>query len=1335
MQDPGSNPVDATESVHLDDVGTAPSISSNNGSPARGRARIPASAPARPAYRPAGAPGVSIERRFTKPGVDVYETVQWERRDAVISNERGEIVFEQRGVEIPSTWTQLATNVVVSKYFRGHIGTPQRETSVRQLIRRVADTMADWGRNMDYFASEEDAKTFQDELTHILLYQQAAFNSPVWFNVGIVEKPQCSACFINSVNDTMESILTLAKTEGMLFKYGSGTGTNLSPIRGSREHLEGGGTASGPISFMRGFDQFAGAIKSGGKTRRAAKMVILNVDHPDIVDFITCKEKEEKKAWALIDAGYNGSFNVPGGAYDSVNFQNANHSVRVTDAFMRAYEENADWQTRHILDQSRAGTYKASELMRMIGESAWVCGDPGMQYDTTINKWHTCKNTDRIHASNPCVTGDTLVATDQGWQRIDSLVGKSARIIGADGMPHFVTEIFPTGTKQVYRLRTRAGYEVRITGNHQVLTTERGDVAVEDLHIGEHLSLQGPGFGRTALSESLGLAIGIAVGDGCLTRSVASGNLQEIVILTMAAEEASVLQKVAGEVNLQKRALRVANATGSGADVHVGYNGLRHSTSRLSFSSQPVVQLFKDFAVLDEGSDRKRFTSEVFNLDRASLAAVLRGLFTADGTVGNYGEKSQYVSLDSTSLELLQQVQLLLLSFGIKAKLYTERRSGASESMLPDSRGELRSYPVKEMHSLRISRSSRFVFEREIGFDPSSPKADALAQMNLAFGAYRDTLTDSIIAIEPLGEEPVYDLTEPITHHFVANGLVVHNCSEYMFLNDSACNLASINLMKFRKADGEFDVEGFKHACRILITAQEIIVDNASYPTPRIGENSRDYRPLGLGYANLGALLMARGLPYDGDSGRAYAAAITAIMTGEAYHQSSIIARDHGWTFPGYEKNRDPFLGVMRMHRAAVEDINPEFVPDDMLKAARSCWDEAIRSGEQHGYRNAQATVLAPTGTIGFLMDCDTTGVEPDIAIVKYKNLVGGGVMKIVNNTVPEALLRLGYTKPEADAIIDYIDKNDTIEGAPGLRADDLPVFDCAFKPANGSRSIHYMGHVRMMAAVQPFISGAISKTVNMPHEATIEEITGTYVEGWKLGLKAIAIYRDGSKRTQPLMTKRIEDKPAQAAAPEPKTVEVRRPMRRKLPDERASITHKFSIAGHEGYITVGMYEDGAPGEIFLTMSKEGSTISGLMDSFATAISLALQYGVPIQTLVDKFAHTRFEPSGVTNNPEVRFAKSIMDYIFRWLGTKFLKKLPENDQPSLSNGTHDETAQLAPVVAVETRGAGQAVSTEHERETFQNQADAPICTECGSLMVRNGACFKCRNCGSVFGCS
>ncbi len=902
------------------------------------------------------ATGLEYERFFTREGIDPFDEVEWDVRSAVIGNEKGNVVFEQRDVEIPKFWSQQATNIVVSKYFRGTIGTPERERSVKQLIGRVVDTITGWAGAQKYFASDDDLQAFSDDLKHLLVYQKAAFNSPVWFNCGFEKAPQCSACFINSVQDTMESILGLAKTEGMLFKFGSGTGSNLSAIRSSRELLAGGGTASGPVSFMKGFDAFAGVIKSGGKTRRAAKMVILNADHPDIVEFINCKVDEEKKAWALIDAGYDGSFTGP--AYSSVFFQNSNNSVRVTDEFMRSVLDDGDWTTKAVRDGSTMETYKARDLMRQIAEATHICGDPGMQFDTTVNDWHTCPNTARINASNPC--------------------------------------------------------------------------------------------------------------------------------------------------------------------------------------------------------------------------------------------------------------------------------------------------------------------------------------------------------------------------------------SEYMFLDDSACNLASINLMKFVRDDGELDPVAFEAACRTMITAQEILVDNSSYPTPAIAKNSHEYRPLGLGYANLGALLMSRGLPYDGDSGRDYSAAITALMHGAAFAQSARIARDHGGPFAGYEKNREPFMRVMRKHRAALKDINKTHMPKDLFEAAKNVWDEVIELGEQHGFRNAQATVLAPTGTIGFMMDCDTTGVEPDIALVKYKKLVGGGLMKIVNQTVPMALAKLGYTPQQVKEIVEYIDENETIEGAPHIKDKDLPVFDCAFKPARGVRSIHYMGHIRMMGAVQPFLSGAISKTVNVPKEATIEEIQQAYIDSWRMGAKAVSIYRDGSKRTQPLNTSRDKEKVA-AVAP------VAGPTRRRLPDERNAITHKFDIAGHEGYITVGLFEDGTPGELFLVMAKEGSTISGFADAFAQAISYALQYGVPLQDLVDKFSHVRFEPSGMTKNPDVRFAKSIVDYIFRWMAAKFLS--PEAQFRAGVNNREElvtSPEQLPLDVAAAAGASATAVISSSKTSSFaaiKNQEDAPPCSTCGSIMVRSGSCYKCANCGTTSGCA
>ncbi|TMQ25009.1 MAG: vitamin B12-dependent ribonucleotide reductase [Deltaproteobacteria bacterium] len=959
-------------------------------------------------------PGLAVERFFTRQGtlqgVDPFDTVEWEQRDAVISGADGKVFFEQRGVEFPKAWSQTATNVVVQKYFRGTLGTPQRESSVRTMIGRVADTIYGWGKADGYFKSDADAWAFRDELVHLLLHQKMAFNSPVWFNVGVEPRPQCSACFINSVEDSMSSILGLAKTEGMLFKYGSGTGSNLSSLRSSRENLNGGGTASGPVSFMRGFDAFAGAIKSGGKTRRAAKMVILNIDHPDVVDFIDCKAIEERKAWALIDAGYDGGFNVAGGAYDSVNYQNANHSVRVTDDFMTAFQRDGEWHTRAITGGRKLDTHKARGLMRKMADAAWICGDPGIQFDTTINDWHPCINTARINASNPC--------------------------------------------------------------------------------------------------------------------------------------------------------------------------------------------------------------------------------------------------------------------------------------------------------------------------------------------------------------------------------------SEYMFLDDSACNLASLNLRRFQRpaegADpGELDVEALRRAVQITIMAMEIIVDNSSYPTERIAENSYKFRPLGLGYANLGALLMSRSLPYDSEPGRAYAAALTALMCGEAYRTSARIAADATGPFPGYADNETPFLRVMRKHRSACDRIDAAFVPYELMQAARDAWDGAIEVGQKYGFRNGQTTVLAPTGTIAFLMDCDTTGVEPDIAIVKYKRLVGGGLIKIVNQTIPEALAQLGYSEREVEAIVAHIDARDTIEGAPHLKDEHLPVFDCAFRSANGARSIHYMGHIRMMSAVQPFLSGAISKTVNLPTDCTVEDIEDAYVQAWKLGLKAIAVYRDGCKRTQPLSTsikqatsdgskvEAVPVDPLELLAPEERRlVEALRarksrpagpPManRYKLPDERASFTHKFSVGGHEGYVTVGMYEDQSPGEIFVRMAKEGSVIAGLMDSFATAISLALQHGVPLHVLIEKFKGTRFEPSGFTGNQEIPIATSIMDYLFRWLAIRFPSDGPsmyerhpaaraaQLDLPKIPILSKDfigtEAAEAKTGAKTEGQSAKAAIAVEvidHTRDrVWIQETDAPPCHECGTLMVRNGACHKCPNCGSTSGCS
>ncbi len=993
--------------------------------------------------------GLEIERFFSTPGKHPFDELEWEMHSAKITGDNGQVIFEQDNIEVPTSWSQLATKVVASKYFYGDKDTGQRENSVKQLVHRVCRMIADRGKKDGYFATDEAAETYYNELTWLCVNQYGAFNSPVWFNAGLYdvygvagskhnyhwdhqqqkpvpcensyEYPQASACFIQSVKDSMQDIMRLASSEAMLFKHGSGTGTDLSTLRSSKEKLSGGGRPSGPLSFMRVYDQVAAVIKSGGKTRRAAKMQSLKIDHPDIREFITSKTEEEQKAWALIEAGYTDDYNNQ--AYSSVMFQNCNLSVRVTEEFMQAVEKDAKWATYAVTTGEKVDEYSARELMQLIAEGTRICGDPGIQYHTTINKWHTCPESGPINASNPC--------------------------------------------------------------------------------------------------------------------------------------------------------------------------------------------------------------------------------------------------------------------------------------------------------------------------------------------------------------------------------------SEYMFLNDSACNLASLNLIKFRGDDGSFDVESFKRAIRIFIIAQEILVDGGSYPDEPITENSHIYRPLGLGYANLGSLIMSLAFPYDSEQARAMAATVSAILTGTAYAVSAEMASVKG-PFREFEKNKGKMLAVINMHRQMAHEIFESHCPDYMLNAAKDAWDQALDAGTKVGFRNAQTTVLAPTGTIGFMMDCDTTGIEPDIALVKYKLLAGGGMLKLVNKTVPMALERLGYSTEDIKSICDYIDENESIEEAQKLNTDHLSVFDCAFKPRNGKRCIHYIAHLKMMAAVQPFISGAISKTINMPKESTTEEIAAAYIEGWKLDLKAIAIYRDGSKKLQPVSTKKHKDTKAKALE-----AATSRPFRKRLPDTRQSITHKFSVAGHEGYLTVGLYEDGQPGELFITMAKEGSTVGGLMNVIGTCTSMALQYGVPLITLVDKFRHARFEPAGMTSNRDIPFAKSVIDYIFCWLGCKFIPGYAEINTPKRAETTAtaenknvttakqlvEKTKDLARKIAeakagtkAKTDGHGSsdvsppklpdkkplfvqpdrfvtqadptsilvgttiadsqgplqtetAVMQQFNAQFEHFQDDAPACDICGSITVRNGTCYKCFNCGNSMGCS
>ena len=1559
---------------------------------------------------------MKINRKFTKPGVDVFDTIEWTRRTSKISGAGGKVVFEMKDAEVPASWSQLATDIMVSKYFRKagvptdggpngivaegtearrHEGTEERETttgperSARQVIHRLAGCWRHWGETHGYFDTAEDAQAFYDELCHMMLHQMCAPNSPQWFNTGLnwaygingpaqghfycdhltgevkrsedaYTHPQPHACFIQSVQDDLvgeAGIMDLWTREARLFKYGSGTGTNFSAIRGEDEPLSGGGKSSGLMSFLKIGDRAAGAIKSGGTTRRAAKMVCLDLDHPDIESFVNWKVREEIKVAAMVeglkhlgddlqktaaDLGLVLDYDFNGEAYATVSGQNSNNSVRIPNAFFEAVREGGDFGLVRRTDGKLAKTVNARELWDEIGYAAWRCADPGVQYDTTINQWHTCPEAGRINASNPCVTGDTLVATSTGYRRIVDLVGDAAEVIDGEGKPAFVDRIFKTGHKPVFELKTRGGFRLKLTADHKVQTANRGDVPAVELTVDDHVMLERSGFGDAFVPEAFGELLGAAVGDGCITHQPS----QDFLFVTLGDSEPQVAERLRANIDHCKQWLGGDDARGlRPTTVRQTATGLRVGTS-----VRPVLDELARYAVLDERSQHKRFTDDIFTLDRNSVASILRGLFTADGSVANYGSKSQYVALDSTSRELLGQVQLLLLGIGIKAKIYENRRAaGQATATLPDGRGGSADYPVQQLHSLRISRASRLLFEQHVGFLPESDKARKLADLNAGVVAYAERMTDRVATLQPLGSEDVYDLTEPRTSHFVANGLVVHNCSEYMFLDDTACNLASLNLLKFYNSKTrEFDVEAYEHGIDLWTVVLEISVLMAQFPSREIAELSWKYRTLGLGYANLGAMLMQAGIPYDSDRARAICGCLTATLTGQSYATSAKLAAQLG-PFAGYRKNKESghMLRVIRNHRRAAYgtprtdsggraadlgdyealDIPPVPIDatrltdgedhlgvvansDALLDSARSSWDEALELGEQHGYRNAQSTVIAPTGTIGLLMDCDTTGVEPDFALVKFKKLAGGGYFKIANQSLRPALEALGYDEEQVRDILTHVmgtlgldvptpgsdlsfaewltDKGFTrddlqkvvdalptvfelgfafnpwtlgegcmarlglgdeakdpsfnllkalglstrqtaqlnavicgtltVEGASHLRDEHLAVFDCANTCGpTGKRFIHAHGHIRMMAAAQPFISGAISKTINLPHDATVQDIQDSYELSWELGLKANALYRDGCKLSQPLNTKSDEvsdeqdedgidaaieevtrDVVAAAASGEVRTVErivervVERPMRRRLPDTRHSRTHKFNVAGHEGYLTVGLYEDGTPGELFITMAKEGSTIGGLMDSLGTAISVALQYGVPVDSLVTKFSHQRFEPAGMTHNRDIPFAKSLVDYIFRWIGMEFVPGYREANAPQRPSETPAEvlvdterpvadpsergrmgrlTGQTEPSTRNEARdrpwgftpptaGAVKPATTQAEvsggesavganepsarlsgdRSSLTDamgalQADAPACDVCGTITVRSGTCYKCLNCGASMGCS
>ena len=1606
-----------------------------------------------------GSINMKISRRFTKAGQDVYSTVAWDKRVSRISNPDGSVVFEMKDAQIPKQWSQLATDIMVSKYFR-KAGVPQTdsdgnpvrddngnsvsgaENSARQVIHRLAGCWRFWGESHGYFDTKEDAQAFYDELAYMLLHQMCAPNSPQWFNTGLnwaygitgpaqghfycdpksgdlmkskdaYSHPQPHACFIQSVSDDLvnaSGIMDLWTREARLFKYGSGTGSNFSRLRGENEPLSGGGKSSGLMSFLKIGDRAAGAIKSGGTTRRAAKMVCLDLDHPDIEQFVNWKVREELKVAALAEGikvlpkdqqelakklGLKLDYDFNGEAYSTVSGQNSNNSVRIPNRFFKALEEDGDWTLTNRVNGQPHKTMKARELWDQIAFAAWRCADPGVQYDDTINQWHTCPQSGRINASNPCVTGDTRVLSPGGiWRRIDQMIHIPTRVITNRGNQeiHVTEGAFPTGTQDIYELRTECGYSLKLTADHKVWTRHRGWVEASQLTPSDELRLPAQPACVEKVGEPQDARFFQLAG---LLMSNANGQLDSLQLdHCLDAMALSEMQDYVHENWLDTHADSEPGEDSDSISQEVG-------VATVTLTNRRLISRIRAFARVEDG--QVRLSDDTFTTGLAAQKHILRGLFSADGQIVN-----NTIELQHESLGLLQDVQMILLGFGVKSKLLSASSHELSAfdkfdggavvcGGLPGRRVTPTLLGMRETasngdqqprrdaddrrHGLRIDPGSLRFFCKYIGVLPS-PKLEELANVvgrGLEVGGWKSevggrfanvdhhpTTTnpqptanwDRVSSLTHVGREQVFDLTEPVTSSFVANGLTVHNCSEYMFLDDTACNLASLNVLTF--FDGEsrrFDIEGYKHGIRLWTIVLEISVLMASFPSEEIAKLSYKFRTLGLGYANLGAMLMQAGIPYDSEKGRAICGALTAILTGESYAASAQMAKELG-AFPGYQQNRSDMLRVMRNHRRAAYDVGSnrpvaatmpgrigdyekldiapvgidaaQFTAGDtlavpaLLASSQECWDRAVTLGEKYGYRNAQSTVIAPTGTIGLLMDCDTTGVEPDFALVKFKKLAGGGYFKIANQSLPPALKNLGYSpeqvsdilkhvmgiltlqdaphinwatlklhgftdadlekietslpgmfelsfafspwtlcpelfkrlnvteqkwqapgfnllrhlgfsKHQIDEASDVICGRGTVEGAPHLKDDHLPVFDCANKCGkHGRRFIAFEGHIRMMAAAQPFISGAISKTINLPNEATLADIEQAYELSWKLGLKANALYRDGSKLSQPLNVKSDEqldqveedDHENVAAAKdelatdvtkalstvsslhtdaerseesdrspdrnieklEPihthiieKIVEriVERPLRRRLPDTRHAVTHKFDISGHEGYLTVGLYDDGQPGELFITMAKEGSTIGGLMDTIATLVSVSLQYGVPVESLVRKFEHVRFEPSGMTRNSDIPFAKSLVDYIFRWMAMQFVPGYRAANAPqrepasSLADAVEEELDQsrgevsrpfdasvaqsgISPSHAGAERSAApdpsakaQATSRRVAPSTTSRlatldplsqqgtsmQSDAPACDVCGSITVRSGTCYKCQNCGNSMGCS
>lgn len=1466
--------------------------------------------------------GLRISRRFTADFSDPYDGIAWTRRTSRISDPDGSVVFEMADAEVPASWSQVAVDIMVSKYFR-KAGVPQLdsagdpllddagnpilgpERSVRQVINRLVGTWRHWGESHGYFASPEDAHAFADELAYMLARQMSAPNSPQWFNTGLAwaynitgpaqghyyvdpadgevkrspdayTHPQPHACFIQSIDDSLVEeggIMDLWVREARIFKYGSGTGTNFSALRGEGEPLSGGGSSSGLMSFLRIGDRAAGAIKSGGTTRRAAKMVIVDVDHPDIEKFISWKVDEERKVAALIAAGYSGDFN--GEAYTTVSGQNSNNSVRVTKEFLHDVEHDEDWRLHWRTNPSHVSkTLNARKLWRSVAEAAWQCADPGVQFDSTINDWHTTPEGGRINGSNPCFTGETRILTEQGLMRIDRLVsegieGRFIRVLRRDGSPSSPSQLMLTGMNPILRVTLSDGRTLRTTPNHSWILEDGTRKTAFDLAIGDRVGvgIEAIGYqgswdfpfqirrqpGERELprvpsrwSAELAEILGHLIGDGCIDSS-------GVTVLVYGTHEDE-----RGEVAERHKAWLELIFAIPVSDTRVG-NGCR----QLRISRRAVGRFFAELGVSSARAQDKRVPDALFTAPKEIVAAFLRGYFGADGTCYGRQEMGECeVSAGSVAVALLRDVQLLLELLEIRSSIAEQRRS---------TKHSFGDYQSRTLFRLRLHPNDLVTFADNVGFSIRY-KQDRLKTL---LGSRRMSKAKpwpvTVARVEEDGEELTYNLTEPLDHAVWANGVYIAQCSEYMFLDDTACNLASLNLLKFLDPEtGIFDVDAFRHAVRLWTIVLEISVLMAQFPSEEIARRSYAYRTLGLGYANLGTVLMLLGMPYDSDQARAFAGAVTALMTGESYAASAEMA-SHLGPFPGFAGNREHMLRVIRNHRRAIYDAPPsdyealsilpmpvtaDLVPGYLLAAARETWDRALTQGIEHGFRNAQTTLLAPTGTIGLLMDCDTTGVEPDFALVKFKKLAGGGYFKIANQSVEPALRNLGYSDAERQAIMrhvlgamtlegaphinresllalgfldddvdkveaalpsvfelgfafniwslgedalrhvgisadaasqpghdllralgfnsrqiteadDYICGTMTVEGAPYLRSEHLPVFDCANKCGKtGTRFIHHLGHIKMVSAAQSFLSGAISKTINMPTEATVDDVLDAYEQSWKHGIKAMAIYRDGSKLSQPLSARNDATRETEDLSEFIESEVERRlekvapigagPVRRRLPARRAGFTQEARVAGHKVFLRTGEYADGTLGEIFIDMHKEGAAFRSMINCFAIAISKGLQYGVPLEEFVDTFTFTRFEPQGmVTGHPNIKMATSIIDYVFRVLGLEYLGRTdlaqvpPELDQSASEFSTINE---LAPAEATtpdrsgsgpneaDRTDAAHALPATTSVDTVNAQlsqlmGDAPFCDVCGHITVRNGSCYTCLNCGNSLGCS